>query len=162
MLTSILMGILLATATIAIHAIGTSGLIDYLRNREDRFQSRFGEIKVLSLTAIALLLLHTAQVLTWATAYLLVIDGVPFSSFEDAAYFSAVTFASLGYGDIVLSGSWRMLSAFQAMTGLLVFGWSTALLFAIVQRVWQRKYKSSACVDSSQEFNTSSRENLHR
>lgn len=142
MLSSIITGIVLAAITIAIHAIGTSSLIDFLRNRERKFAGRLGETKALSLTAVALLMLHTAEVLVWATAYLFLVEHQQIQNFEDAAYFSAVTFASLGYGDIVLLGSWRMLSAFQAMTGLLVFGWSTALLFAIVQRIWQRKYHS--------------------
>ncbi len=142
MLTSILVGIVLAIATIAMHAVCTSSWIDYMRTRydENQIQSRFGEIKALTLTAVVLLLIHTAEVLLWAVTYYLVVDRQQLSSFEDAAYFSTVTFASLGYGDIVLIGSWRMLSAFQAMTGLLVFGWSTALLFTVVQRIWQRKY----------------------
>ena len=144
MLSSIITGILLAAVTIAIHAVGTSSVIDFLRNRESKLAGRLGETKALSLTAVALLMLHTAEVLVWATAYLLLVEHPQIRTFEDAAYFSAVTFASLGYGDIVLLGSWRMLSAFQAMTGLLVFGWSTALLFAIVQRIWQRKYHSPA------------------
>lgn len=59
-----------------------------------------------------------------------------FQTFEQSAYFATVTFASLGYGDIVISGPWRMLSGIQAMNGLLVFGWSTALLFAVVERIW--------------------------
>jgi voltage-gated potassium channel Kch len=140
MLKSILVGILLAIATIVVHAVGTSNWIDFLRRNEKRFRSRLGEIKVLTCTAIVLLLLHTFEVLLWATTYYLISDSQQFTSFEDAAYFSTVTFTSLGYGDIVLVGAWRMLSAFQAMTGLLVFGWSTALLFTIVQRIWQHKY----------------------
>jgi hypothetical protein len=140
MLISIVVGIVLAICTIIIHALGTSSWIDFLRRDEKRFQSRFGEIKVLSSTASVLLLLHTIEVLLWATTYCLIVDSQQLRSFEDAAYFSTVTYTSLGYGDIVLVGAWRMLSAFQAMTGLLVFGWSTALLFTIVQRIWQHKY----------------------
>ena len=140
MLISILVGILLAICTIVIHAAGTSSWIDFLQRNEKRFKSRFGEVSVLTCTSIVLLLIHTIEVLLWATAYYLLVDDQQFLSFEDAAYFSTVTFTSLGYGDIVLVGAWRMLSAFQAMTGLLVFGWSTALLFTIVQRIWQHKY----------------------
>ncbi|MEM1303714.1 MAG: potassium channel family protein, partial [Planctomycetota bacterium] len=78
----------------------------------------------------------------------------PFSTLEEATYFSTVTFASLGYGDIVITGPWRLLSAIQAMNGLLVFGWSTALLFAVVERIWSDQEKhadDSRANDSSGE-----------
>lgn len=142
MLRSILVGIVLAIITIAIHAAGTSGWIEYLRHHEKDFKKRFGEIKALSFTAVALLLIHITEVLLWAASYTLLVDGGQFARFEDAVYFSTVTFTGLGYGDIVLTGTWRMLSACQAMTGLLVFGWSTALLFTVVQRIWQNKYQT--------------------
>ena len=57
--------------------------------------------------------------------------------FETALYFSFVTFTTLGYGDITLSEGWRLLSGIEALNGLLLVGWTTALLFAIVQRGWQ-------------------------
>ena len=141
MLPSILVGIVLAIATIAIHALGTSNWIDFLQRNENQFQSRFGETKVLTFTSVVLLLIHTSEVLLFATAYFFLVDVEQFKSFEDATYFSTVTFTSLGYGDIVLVGAWRMLSAFQAMTGLLVFGWSTALLFTVVERIWEHEYE---------------------
>jgi len=43
---------------------------------------------------------------------------------------------TVGYGDVILSGGWRLLAAFQAMTGRLVFGLSAAFLFAILQQYW--------------------------
>jgi hypothetical protein len=43
----------------------------------------------------------------------------------------------LGYGGITLDPEWRVLSGLEAMNGILLFGWSTALLFAVVQRSWK-------------------------
>lgn len=140
MLIAIGLGILLAVITISIHAIGTSSLIRLLRSKSTGFQDRFGDLKALSITATGLFVIHIVETTVWAVAYLLAVGGKTFTSLEEAVYFSTVTFTTLGYGDIVIEGKWRMLSACQAMTGLLVFGWSTALLFAVVERVWRHRF----------------------
>jgi len=57
------------------------------------------------------------------------------SSFDKAFYFSAVNYTSLGYGDIVLSERWRLLGPLEAMNGLLLFGLSTAVMFAVLNRL---------------------------
>lgn len=137
MLTSILVGTLLTIITVAIHATGTASWIRHLTRRSKAAQknnTRRSPIFVLGSTATVLLLLHIVEVAVWALAYLLLVDSL--SSLEEATYFSTVTFAALGYGDIVIDGPWRLLSAIEAMAGLLIFGWSTALLFAVVQRIW--------------------------
>jgi hypothetical protein len=59
------------------------------------------------------------------------------ATFEQAAYFSFVTFTTLGYGDITLSESWRLLSGIEALNGILLVGWTTAMIFTVVQRIWQ-------------------------
>lgn len=140
MLFAIGLGILLAVITISIHAIGTSTLIRLLRRKSAGFQERFGDLKALSITATGLFVIHIVETTVWAIAYLLAVDEQKFATLEDAVYFSTVTFTTLGYGDIVIEGKWRMLSACQAMTGLLVFGWSTALLFSVVERVWKHRF----------------------
>ena len=60
-----------------------------------------------------------------------------FDTIEEATYFSTVTFTALGYGDIVLEPPFRLLSSFQAANGLFLFGWSTALVFAVVHWIYQ-------------------------
>ncbi len=65
-------------------------------------------------------------------------------SFEEATYFSFVTFTTLGYGDITLAGAWRILSGIEALNGVLLLGWSTALLFAVVQRTWKDMLRQDA------------------
>lgn len=136
MLHSILVGLLMAVVTIAIHASGTSYWISRLRRSEidiENYALRWNRLRILCATATALLTLHIIEVVVWGMVYLLLVGGTTFSNVEQAIYFSTVTFASLGYGDIVIEGSWRLLSAIQSMVGLLVFGWSSALLFAVVQ-----------------------------
>ena len=55
---------------------------------------------------------------------------------EPAFYFSMVTFTTLGYGDIVLDERWRLLASFEAATGIIMFGWTTAIVLAAVQSTY--------------------------
>ena len=57
---------------------------------------------------------------------------------ETALYFSMVTFTSVGYGDIVLGDSWRILASIQGANGVIIFGWTTALIFHYIQRIYER------------------------
>ena len=57
------------------------------------------------------------------------------SDLEEALYFSTVTFTTLGYGDVVLQPSWRLLASFQSVNGIIMFGWTTAVIVALVQRI---------------------------
>jgi hypothetical protein len=76
--------------------------------------------------------LHTIEIWLYALLYRLVGET---GSFEDALYFSTVTFASLGYGDIVLSPRWRLVSAIEAANGVVLFAWSTAFLLTVTKRL---------------------------
>lgn len=146
MVNSILLGLVLTIVTVGIHATGTTWWINHLKRRASSVAKLAPgwllQIRLLGLTTVVLLLLHILEVVVWAMAYLWI--GVEeIKDFEDATYFSTVTFTTLGYGDVVLAGNWRMLAAVEAMVGLLIFGWSTALLFAVVQRLWQANSDSS-------------------
>ena len=141
MLNSIVVGLLLSIVTIGVHGLGTIVWISYLQkmaNNADPARKRrlLWQLRILSFSAGILLLMHIVEVTIWAVVYLLLVHQQPLGNIEEAIYFSTVTFTSLGYGDVVLEEPWRLLSAIQAMTGILVFGWSTALLFAVVQRIW--------------------------
>lgn len=73
------------------------------------------------------------EVIVWALTYR-ALDI--FQTGEEAFYFSGVTYTTLGYGDMTIEGSWRILSAFEAANGIIMFGWTTALVFAVVQRIY--------------------------
>lgn len=72
----------------------------------------------------------------WAIAYNLIgaIEG-----FEKAAYFSLVTYTTLGYGDVTLSEKWRILGSFEAATGIIIFGWTTAVVMLAIQALYFKK-----------------------
>ena len=141
MLYPILSGILLVAMTVVIHAVGTTGwivLLVHRYGREGNLPPRTA-IVVMTWTVVVLLLLHVSQCLLWALAYLLLEPVAEITTFEEALYFSLVTFTTLGYGDITLPESrWRVVSGIQALNGIVLLGWSTALLFTVVQRSWER------------------------
>ncbi len=141
MLELALVAILLVAATVAIHAFGTVYWLRYLVHRYAGPDSNFKPnmaLPAVTSTAVVLMLLHVVEVLLWALAYLLFLPGDHLGSFEEAAYFSVVTFTTLGYGDITLvEHDWRLLSGIEALDGILLVGWTTAFLFAVVQRSWR-------------------------
>ena len=52
-----------------------------------------------------------------------------------------ITFTTLGYGDITLAQEWQLLTGVEGMVGIVVFGLTTALLFAVIQKSWKVRYK---------------------
>ncbi len=94
-------------------------------------------IAILIRTVLILMLLHAIEIMIWAASYILLLPDGELAPFEKAVYFSFVTFTTLGYGDITLSEGWRILSGIEALNGILLVGWTTALLFAVVQRMWR-------------------------
>jgi voltage-gated potassium channel Kch len=68
----------------------------------------------------------------WAYVYL---DVGAIEQVETALHFSMVTVTTLGYGDVTLADDWRLLASFEAANGIIMFGWSTALVAAFIQRL---------------------------
>lgn len=135
MLSNIAIGAILILMTTAVHAGGMSLALRSVRSQSNTVGSGFHLYRVFSVGRVVLImyLVGVVEVLIWAAAYLAfdVVEG-----FEKAIYFSAVTFTTLGYGDVVLDGSRRLLSALEAINGIMMFGWSTAVVIAAVQRVY--------------------------
>lgn len=136
MLAQIVLGSAMIVATTLIQGSFTVFGIERLRHRLARHPTKSLVRATLKLAAFVLwLFLATiTEVWVWATLYI-ALGAI--GSLEQAVYFSTVTFTTLGFGDITLDERWRLLSSFEAANGLLMFGWSTALVFAAVKWVYQ-------------------------
>jgi hypothetical protein len=93
------------------------------------FWKNFTIVALVMLIAAAV---HLAQIALWAVAFL---GCGTITDFEKAFYFSAQSYTAVGYGDVSLPEQWRLLGPLEAVNGLLFFGISTALLFAIISRL---------------------------
>ncbi|MFB8831000.1 ion channel [Azotobacter sp. CWF10] len=94
-----------------------------------------GPLQEIVLLAVVMLLAmfgNFLQMATWAWVFVQIGE---FADFATALYHSAVNFATLGYGDIVMSERWRLLGALEAANGILMFGVSTAMMTAVLTRL---------------------------
>lgn len=80
---------------------------------------------------------HLLQIAVWAAMFRLV--GA-FDDFATAFYHSTVNYSTLGYGDIVMERPWRLAGALEASVGVMMFGVSTATLFAAVSRLFRTRF----------------------
>jgi len=134
-----LIGSALIAVTVLIHAIGTTAWVRHLGKKYNGTLPWSGRRSMLVLinTALIVFALHTVEIVIWAAAYQALIPINELATFEEAVYFSFVTFTTLGYGDITLSAGWRLLSGIEAMNGIILVGWTTAMIFSVVQHIWR-------------------------
>jgi hypothetical protein len=78
---------------------------------------------------------HAVEVVVWSWAYA-ILDAAPADA--DLVYFAFVNYTTLGYGDVVPVERWRLLGPMTAMNGVLLFGWSTAVLFEVLRKTMER------------------------
>lgn len=122
--------------TVAVHLAGLTGLIGAMRWREDHVHRADGgwrQMMLIMAVVLALFMLHAFQIWLYAMMYWAALDA--FATFEEALYYSTVTFTTVGYGDVVLDGRWRMVGAVESANGFLLLGWSTAFLIQVVARL---------------------------
>lgn len=127
---------LLVFATTVIHASCTAATLSWVRSLASHgwpLRNSVTRASVLFALVFCMTLAAWFEAAVWASAYWL-LEALP--SFGDALYFSMVTFTTLGYGDVTLAKEWRMLGALQAANGIVIFGWTTALIVAAVQRLF--------------------------
>jgi hypothetical protein len=138
MLESFAIGSLLLIVTSMIHAGGMLATMRILERYARRHAKRTNwNLLYVVLGAVWLMSAATlVEVLVWAWTYILLGE---FNAIEPAIYFSTVTFTTVGFGDVVLDDRWRLLSALEAANGIIMFGWTTAIVIYAVQRVYGSK-----------------------
>lgn len=107
-------------------------VIENLRTHERKFTHQHATL-IIVLFVLFMFFAVVVDVWIWAAVYLA--TGA-IEAFEEALYFSTTTFTTLGYGDVVLGREWRLLASFEAANGLIIFGWMTALVIAVIQRFY--------------------------
>ena len=132
-----LVGGLVSVINIMIHALVTVGAIGIARTAglRHRERPRLRLMAVMVGTAATLMVAHTLEVFVWALAYG-IIGAAPADS--DLLDFAFVNYTTLGYGDITPVQAWRLTGPMTAMNGILMFGWSTAVLFEVLRKTLKR------------------------
>ena len=126
------LGSALVLGTTAAHALGTVLAMLGLTHVHRINRTHIGRGFVISFLVLVMFLISLIDAVVWAYAYTSV--GA-IADFEPALYFSMVTFTTLGYGDLTLDPEWRLLASFEAANGIIMFGWTTALVVAYIQRI---------------------------
>jgi len=143
MLVNIIIGLIVIGITVSIQGYGTHFWLGHIDKRYDHLSTRKFDkqtVRLLITTAFFLLLLHFVEAGIWAFTYYILPGITEFETMEKAIYFSLVTFTTLGYGEITISSSNRILAGFEAINGILLIGWSTAFMFSVVQYIYKRSY----------------------
>ena len=139
MLINLLLGCATVFLSMGIQVTVVVYMLRYLlkiMNRPERNTGTFGfDTYAISMVLLILFAGHLMQIAIWAGLFMYLGE---FTDFMTAFYHSAVNFASLGYGDIVMSEKWRLLGALEASNGVLMFGLSAGTLLAVMTNLFAR------------------------
>ena len=137
MLDQFLIGGAFSVCNITIHALVMTAVVRVARSMAETTTSRpsLMLIGVMIATVTVLMAAHTAEVIVWSLAYLIV-GAVPAGA--GRVYFAFVNYTTLGYGDVLPAENWKILGPMTAMNGVLLFGWSTAVIFEVLRRSMTR------------------------
>ncbi len=143
MLRQLMLGSAISICNITIHALVMTVLV--------RIAQRVSTVRttspsllltvVMIATVTILMAAHASEVVVWSMAYLIV-EAVPPNNSN--VYFAFVNYTTLGYGDIIPVKSWQLLGPMTAMNGVLLFGWSTAVIFEVLRKAIARGSLSTA------------------
>ena len=130
--------VVLVTLTLSLQCAGMAALISFAKPSLAPDDLRLGPLRsaLLMLRLMtAFIVLHILEILLWAAFY----RWLCFPLWESAFYFSTSSYATVGYGDIVLPQMWRTLGPVESIIGVLMCGLSATFLFAIVTRLVDRE-----------------------
>ena len=132
MITKILFALALVATTVAIHAAGISMALKHTLRFTERLAARFWPVTWLLIRiAWLLILFHLCEIAVWALFFWWQ-KCLP--DVESSFYFSGVTYATLGYGDLLLPKEWRLFGPLEALIGALMCGLSVAYFFGVLAK----------------------------
>ena len=135
----LLIGCFMIALTVIIHAVALDRITVLLEKSGPwayKKYKRSWEIPLMVITVLSVFLAHIIQIWIWAVMfYYLEPETLP--TFEAALYFSTSSFTTVGFGDVYLNETWRLLSSFESANGFILFGWSTAFIFEIISKLYK-------------------------
>ena len=134
-------GAIAVLCTIFIHALAVVATVNFVRHERKLGRTGSGfwiDLAIVMLVISFAFVAHLIEIALWAVLF--VICG-EFQEFGIAYYHSAVNYTTLGYGDLIMSPSWKLLGPVEAADGTLMFGVSTAIIFAIIVRLVQAQFE---------------------
>lgn len=137
MLIQLILGCIIIACTVCIHAVALSYTFDVIEKLSPKLYRLLPSLWVPSMMATCVLMVflaHIIEIWVWALFYLGV-DAMP--TLEAALYFATSSFTTVGFGDVVLSEKWRLISSFQSANGFILFGWSTAFIFEVMSKLYK-------------------------
>jgi len=133
MLINIAIASFLMVLTTVIH---TGGMLLAMHIAQMKYQWQHLHVFRIGFIILLMFFASLLEVLVWAVTFVL-LNAI--EKIDQALYFSMVTFTTLGYGDVVLDERWRLLGSFEAANGIILFGWTTAIVLYAVQHAYYGK-----------------------
>lgn len=147
MFAKLLSTLVLMAICVLIHAMGLVAFLRWSQTHHSAERRSFWRAtSFLVRIAACTILLHLVEISVWALQYTY---GGALPDLGSALYFSAVTYTTTGYGDLVLPPDWRLAGAVEALTGILMCGLSTGMYFAIFSRLFHLSRIASRPTDPS-------------
>jgi hypothetical protein len=139
----LLLALLTTLITIGIHAVALGATVQFIR-REYQFRRAgagfWTDVAIVAGVTLLALTAHLLEIAIWAALF---VACGEFSGLAPAFYHSTMNYTSLGYGDVVMSASWKLLGPLEAADGLLMFGTTTAMIFAVMQRLFRTRLEAA-------------------
>jgi len=132
MVPKLLLAFALMAACVVIHAGCVTITLRWSREQAALATVQWRRVLLFVRLAAWIIAFHLLEIGVWAAAYWW--TGA-LEHLQSSIYFSAVTYTTTGYGDVVLPLEWRLLGGVEALTGILMCGWSTGFFFAVVSRL---------------------------
>jgi hypothetical protein len=132
MIANLLIALCLVAITVTIHAVGLGLILSHSLRSPNQLETRFWPITWLLIRiAWLLIVIHLFEIIIWGLFFWWQ-KCLPDA--ESSFYFSGVTYATIGYGDLVLPKDWRLFGPIEGVTGILMCGLSTAFFFAVMTK----------------------------
>lgn len=133
MLLQLIFATIMVVTIAVVHLVGLAVLTRSLRSHSRLFR----KLQIMPLTlllgaTVGIIAIHTVEIWAYAAVYM---QLGAFSHFEEALYYSTETYASIGYGDVLMPHDWRIFGAIEGAAGIIMLGWSTAYLVSLLTQL---------------------------